>query len=120
MFEIILFTYEIVNIDLVCENLIAQLGTRHKQQTPWPLVRKRTTPTKRPPLVDEIYCQLLWIEVSRGQRGESPMVVNLSFLDRTNEAHCFEKLAESIGVRFRIWIPLYQAIYRGISIDWKI
>jgi hypothetical protein len=25
-----------------------------KKQTPWPLVRKRTMPTERPPLVDEI------------------------------------------------------------------
>jgi hypothetical protein len=25
-----------------------------KKQTPWPLVRKRTLPTERPPLVDEI------------------------------------------------------------------
>jgi hypothetical protein len=31
-------------------------------KTPWPLVRKRTIPTERPPLVDEIQCQLLWIE----------------------------------------------------------
>jgi hypothetical protein len=26
----------------------------NKKQTPWPLVRKRTIPTERPPLVDEI------------------------------------------------------------------
>jgi hypothetical protein len=43
--------------------------------TPWPLVRKRTIPTDRPPLVGR--------EVSRGQRGESPTVVNLSFIDRS-------------------------------------
>jgi hypothetical protein len=24
------------------------------EQTPWPLLRKRTTPTERPPLADEI------------------------------------------------------------------
>jgi hypothetical protein len=35
---------------------------RCHKQTPWPLVRKRTILTERPPLVDEIYCQLLWIE----------------------------------------------------------
>jgi hypothetical protein len=34
----------------------------NNQQTPWPLVRKRTIPTERPPFVDEIVCQLLWIE----------------------------------------------------------
>jgi hypothetical protein len=26
----------------------------NKQKTPWPLVRERTIPTERPPLVDEI------------------------------------------------------------------
>jgi hypothetical protein len=26
----------------------------NKKQTPWPLVRERTIPTERPPLVDEI------------------------------------------------------------------
>jgi hypothetical protein len=31
-------------------------------KTPWPLVRKRTIPTGRPPLVDEIYYQLLWTD----------------------------------------------------------
>jgi hypothetical protein len=35
------------------------------KQTPWPLVRKRTIPTERPPLVDEIWCQLLWMEGCR-------------------------------------------------------
>jgi hypothetical protein len=33
-----------------------------KKQTPWPLVRKRTVPTERLSLVDEIECQLLWIK----------------------------------------------------------
>jgi hypothetical protein len=28
--------------------------TAKTKQTPWPLVRKRTIPTERPPLVDEI------------------------------------------------------------------
>jgi hypothetical protein len=37
-------------------------GINKKQQTPWPLVRERTIPTEGPPLVDEIYCQLLWTE----------------------------------------------------------
>jgi hypothetical protein len=52
--------------------------------TPWPLVRELTIPTDRPPLVDEILCQLLVDRgVSRGQRGGSPTVVNLSILDRS-------------------------------------
>jgi hypothetical protein len=29
------------------------IGTKNNQ-TPWPLVRERTIPTERPPLVDEI------------------------------------------------------------------
>jgi hypothetical protein len=37
---------------------IAEDGILHSQkqnkQTPWPLVRERTIPTERPPLVDEI------------------------------------------------------------------
>jgi hypothetical protein len=28
--------------------------TKKNKQTPWPLVRERTLPTERPPLVDEI------------------------------------------------------------------
>jgi hypothetical protein len=33
-----------------------------QKKTPWPLVRKRTIPTDRPPLVGEIWWQILWIE----------------------------------------------------------
>jgi hypothetical protein len=29
---------------------------------PWPLIRNRNIPTERLPLVDEIQCELLWIE----------------------------------------------------------
>jgi hypothetical protein len=35
------------------------------QQIPWPIVSKRTIPTERSPLVDEIWCQILWIEGCR-------------------------------------------------------
>jgi hypothetical protein len=35
------------------------------KQIPWPSVRKRTIPTERPPLVGEIWCQLLRIEGCR-------------------------------------------------------
>jgi hypothetical protein len=41
-------------------------NTKNKQ-TPWPLVRERTIPTVRPPHIDEIQCQLLWIEGCRVQ-----------------------------------------------------
>jgi hypothetical protein len=53
-------------------------------KTPWPLVRKRTIPTKRPPFVDEIIVPTFVDRgVSRGQRGGTPTAVNLSFLDRS-------------------------------------
>jgi hypothetical protein len=41
------------------------LGHYVPHQTPWPLVRKRNIPTEPPPLVGEIYCQLLRIEGCR-------------------------------------------------------
>jgi hypothetical protein len=51
-------------------------------KTPWPLVRKRTIPTERPPLVDEILVPTFVDRgASRGQRDGSLTVVNLSFLD---------------------------------------
>jgi hypothetical protein len=38
-----------------CSSFVKQYRqTNKKQQTPWPLVRERTIPTERPPLVDEI------------------------------------------------------------------
>jgi hypothetical protein len=42
------------------------------KRSPWPLVRKRTIPTERPPLVDEILCQLLWIEGCRVVSAADP------------------------------------------------
>jgi hypothetical protein len=56
----------------------------NNKQTPWPLVRERTIPTERPPLVDEILVPTFVDRVvSRGQRGGSPTVVNFSFLHRS-------------------------------------
>jgi hypothetical protein len=43
-----------------------------QKQTPWPLVRKRTIPTERPPLVSEILCQPLWIERCRVVSAADP------------------------------------------------
>jgi hypothetical protein len=43
------------------------------KQTPWLLVRERTIPTERRPIVDEIYCQLLWIEGCRVVRAADPL-----------------------------------------------
>jgi hypothetical protein len=51
--------------------------------TPWPLVRKRTTPNERPPLSAKFSANFADREVSRDQRGGSPTVINLSFLDRS-------------------------------------
>jgi hypothetical protein len=53
-----------------------------KQQTLWSLVRERTIPTERPPLIDAIYCQLLWLEGCRVvSAADRP--VPLLFLSRT-------------------------------------
>jgi hypothetical protein len=55
------------------EPSVASLVSADKQKkTPWPLVRKRTIPTERPPPVDEIYCQLLWIEGCRVVSAADP------------------------------------------------
>jgi hypothetical protein len=50
-----------------------------QKQTPCPLVRKRTILTERRNLVSTFVDR----GVSRGQRGGSPTVVNLRFLDRS-------------------------------------
>jgi hypothetical protein len=44
-----------------------------QQQTPWPLVCKRTISTERPSLVDEIECKLLWIEGYRVVSAADPL-----------------------------------------------
>jgi hypothetical protein len=57
---------------------------RENKQIPWPLVRERTIPTERPPLLDEILVPTFVDRgLSRVQRGGSPTVVNLSFLDQS-------------------------------------
>jgi hypothetical protein len=38
----------------VCMCMCVHTYTQTNKQTPWPLVRERTIPTERPPLVDEI------------------------------------------------------------------
>jgi hypothetical protein len=40
--------------------------------TPWPLARKRTIPTERPPLGGEVSANFGGQRVSRGQRNGSP------------------------------------------------
>jgi hypothetical protein len=83
-----LANYTDLSIAIVRQSLVpAFLDTglsRFQKQTRWPLVRKRTIPTERPPLVREILMPTFTDRgVSRGQRGGSPAVVNLSFLDRS-------------------------------------
>jgi hypothetical protein len=41
-------------------------------QTPWLIIRKRTIPTKRPPLVGEVSTNFVGRGVLRGQRNGSP------------------------------------------------
>jgi hypothetical protein len=58
--------------------ILDKYHNKQNNQTLWPLVRKRTIPTERPPLVDEILMPtFVGRGVSRGQRGGSLTVVNL-------------------------------------------
>jgi hypothetical protein len=76
-----------------------------KYCTPWPLVRKQTIPTDRPPLVGEIQCQPLWIEGCRVVRAADPhTVVNLSFLDG------IMKYYNIIFVKFQRKQPLSESL----------
>jgi hypothetical protein len=47
------------------------------------LVRERTTPTERPPLVGEVSANFLRIEGVAWSAQRIPTVVNLGFLDRS-------------------------------------
>jgi hypothetical protein len=60
-----------VHVSVVTTPLHATVSATHKQ-TPWHLVRERTIPTERPPLVDEIKCQLLWIQGCRMVSAADP------------------------------------------------
>jgi hypothetical protein len=46
---------------------------KQTKQEPWPLVRERSIPTDLPPLVDELLCQLLWIEGCRVVSAADPL-----------------------------------------------
>jgi hypothetical protein len=56
----------------------------YKKQTLWPSVCRRTMPTERPPLFGNLVPTFVDRGVLRGQRGGSPAVDNLSFLDRSH------------------------------------
>jgi hypothetical protein len=51
-----------VNLLGANKNTINKNTNKQTKQTPWPLVRERTIPSERLPHVDEIWCQILWIE----------------------------------------------------------
>jgi hypothetical protein len=55
------------------QNTYTLYNKQTNKQTPWPFVRERTLPTERPPLVDEIQCQLLWIEGCRVVSAADPL-----------------------------------------------
>jgi hypothetical protein len=47
--------------------------TTKTKKTPWLLVRERTISTDRPPLVDDFYCQLLWVVGCRVVSAADPL-----------------------------------------------
>jgi hypothetical protein len=57
-----------------------QLAVKEKSVA---LVRKRTIPTERPSLVDEVSANILWIEGVTWSAQRIPTAVNLGFLDRS-------------------------------------
>jgi hypothetical protein len=60
------------------------LNTTRTLKTPWlESASELYRPTERPPLVGEVSVNFSGQRVSRGQRNESPTVVNFGFLDRS-------------------------------------
>jgi hypothetical protein len=61
-------------MSITITNTSSQICQKNKQeQTPCPLVRELTRPTDQPPLVGEIYCQLLCIEQCRVVSAADPL-----------------------------------------------
>jgi hypothetical protein len=52
-----------------------------REQTLWLLVRKRTIPTERPPVVGEICANFLGVESVAWSAQRIPTAANLGFLD---------------------------------------
>jgi hypothetical protein len=50
----IIRAYNLTVCDVIPKDRALETATAIKKQTPWTLVRERTIPTERPPLVDEI------------------------------------------------------------------
>jgi hypothetical protein len=61
------------NMQHIIINAFTYIYNKTNKQTPWPLVRERTIPTERPPLVNEIWCQLLWIVGCRVVSATDPL-----------------------------------------------
>jgi hypothetical protein len=61
------------------------------------LVRKRTTPTKRPPLVGKVSANLLRVEGVAWSAQRIPMAVNLGFLDQSR--YFFIQVAPQLSSR---------------------
>jgi hypothetical protein len=53
-------------------NVRSFCNKNNKKITPWLLVRKRTIPTERPPLVGQVSANFCWHRVSRVQSNGSP------------------------------------------------
>jgi hypothetical protein len=60
----------------------SQLTLSNIKETPWLLVRKRTIPTERPPLVGEVSANFCGWRVSRGHCNRSPRPL-ICFLDQS-------------------------------------
>jgi hypothetical protein len=88
--SIIIPPFCFVEVESSSHNVINGIRSGHHiknktKKTPWPLVRERTIPTERPTATCRRNLVSTFVDrgVSRGQRGGSPTVVNLNFLDRS-------------------------------------
>jgi hypothetical protein len=81
------------------ETVPAKRLLMEEKGTPWLLGRRRTISTERPPMVCEFHCQILWIGLSRSQRGGTH-TADLSFLDRNR--YSFFKVAPHLCPRGRM------------------
>jgi hypothetical protein len=64
--------YDVLISDAILKEFCSGIETRERLQTQWLLVYKGTIPTERPPLVDEIQCQLLRIRGCRVVSAADP------------------------------------------------
>jgi hypothetical protein len=75
----VLYEYMVIGC---CVMLYTFMGTKKKLNSV-AVVRKRTIPTERPPLVSEVSVNLLRVEGVARSAQRIPTAVNLSFLDRS-------------------------------------